>query len=49
MIACPNPDCTAAELEAFEVYALYGVTGPRLYVDCPGCDRRFEVEVLVQN
>lgn len=46
MIVCPNPDCTNAEMEAFEVTTRYGTTGARMYVDCPD-GHRFEVDVLV--
>jgi hypothetical protein len=47
VIACPNPDCTSPELADFEVETLCGLTGPRMYVDCPD-GHRFEVEVFVQ-
>lgn len=47
MIVCPNPECEE-DLEAFEVHTVYGLTGSRLNVPCPECDRAFEVDVLVQ-
>jgi len=48
VITCPHPGCTAADMEAFEVTTLYGLTGSRMYVDCPD-GHRFEVDVLVQD
>lgn len=49
MIICPHPDCGGADgMETFEVTTLYGLTGPRLYVECPN-GHRFEVDVLVQD
>lgn len=45
---CPNPACEA-DLEAFEVSTAYGLTGSRLVVNCPECEKTFEVEVLVHQ
>lgn len=49
MIICPHPGCEDADaMETFEVTTLYGLTGSRMYLECPN-EHRIEVDVVVRD